>query len=97
MEKECIVLGFGDFENKETGEKMLRILLGIRSTNEKYKGIMVAPPVFLNYDEKLKNNLELYIEDNGENLEAFYTTTDNILTGKTKVSNIIIVSKKNFG
>lgn len=90
MEKECIILGFGDYENKETGEKLLRILIGVDSISDKYKGIMVAPAVFLNYDEELKDKLTEYIEDKGENLKAYYKTTDNILTGKTKVSDIII-------
>ena len=44
--KECEILGYGTFADKETGEALLRILIGIKSKSDKYVGTMVAPPVF---------------------------------------------------
>lgn len=86
--KECKILGYGTFSEKETGEMMLRILIGVNSTSEKYVGLMVAPPVFLKYNEELEKDLKDYIEGNYE--KAYYKTTDNIITGKTKVVSIIV-------
>ena len=33
MKKECYIIGFGSYSEKETGEMMLRILIGIKSNN----------------------------------------------------------------
>lgn len=87
MKKECFIIGFGSYAEKETGEMMLRILLGIKSNSENYIGMMVAPPVYLKYSEDLEENLKEAINDS--NIKTYYTTTDNIITGKTKVDNII--------
>lgn len=87
MKKECIILGYGTYAEKETGEMMLRILIGIKSNSENYKGIMVAPPVYLKYDDILIDKLSEAIED--KSIKTYYTTTDNIITGKTKVNDII--------
>lgn len=87
--KECIILGFGKYPDKETGEMMLRILIGIDSKNDNYYGIMVAPAVFLKYEEDLENDLRLAI-DNKDDTKSYYTTTDNIITGKTKVNALYV-------
>ena len=81
--KECKILGFGKCTLKETGEAKLRILIGVRSNNENYTGLMVAPPVFLDYNENLEKDLGKAVQD--ENIQTYYTTTDNIISGKTKV------------
>lgn len=90
MKKECIILGYAPYEEKETLKKMLRILIGTNSDKENYKGIMVAPPVYLDYKEELVNLLNAYLDDESKQVKAYYKTTDNIFTGKTKVSDIII-------
>lgn len=84
--KECEIFGFGKFNDKETNEEMLRILIGVESNNEKYTGIM-ATTIFLPYDKNLEDDLE-YARKNKK--KASYETTDNIITGKTKVSKIIV-------
>ena len=86
--KECKVLGFGKCVIKDTGEAMLRILIGVQSNNENYTGLMVAPPVFLSYNENLERDLSMAIRN--ENIQTYYTTTDNIISGKTKVSSIFV-------
>ena len=91
--KECEILGYGTFADKETGEALLRILIGIKSKSDKYVGTMVAPPVFLSYDESLEYDLKKYINKK-DNFKAYYESTDNIITGKTKVSKIVI--EENF-
>ena len=87
--KECKVLGYGKYPDKETGEMMLRVLIGIKSDNEKYYGTMIAPAIFLKYDEQLEESLK-YAIDNRDLVKAYYTTTDNIITGKTKVDAIYV-------
>lgn len=86
MGKKCKILGFGEFTDKETGELMLRILISVTSNREKYYGRMVPPAIFFNYDEELKENLINSIKNENE---CEYTTTDDIVTGKTKVNHII--------
>ena len=90
--KKCEILGFGQYEDKETHDQKLRILLGVDSTNEKYTGLQIAT-AFLDYDSQLERNLKGYFEDK-EELQAYYETTDNIVTGKTKVSKIHIRTKE---
>lgn len=87
MKKECIIIGYGKYSEKDTGEIMLRILIGINSQSESYYGIQVAPPVYLPFNEVLEDNLKNAIDD--REIKTYYTTTDNIISGKTKVNNII--------
>ncbi|HIT12250.1 MAG TPA: hypothetical protein IAB58_05610 [Candidatus Pelethosoma merdigallinarum] len=87
--KECKVFGYGKYPDKETGEMMLRVLIGIKSENEKYYGMMIAPAIFLKYDEQLEESLK-YAIDNKNLTRTYYTTTDNIITGKTKVDAIYV-------
>ena len=87
--KECRVFGYGKYPDKETGEMMLRVLIGIKSENEKYYGMMIAPAIFLKYDEQLEESLK-YAIDNKNLTRTYYTTTDNIITGKTKVDAIYV-------
>ena len=89
MKKECKVLGFGKYPDKESGEMMIRVLISINSDHENYYGEMIPPAVFLKYDEELEKNLKFAI-DNRDNAKVYYTTTDNIITGKTKVNAIFI-------
>ncbi len=83
--KECTIIGFGKYKSKETNEEMLRIIIGIDSISENYTGTMVVA-VHLDYsgelEEQLKNAYEL-----GEIVQ--YTTTDNIVTGKTRINKFI--------
>ncbi len=86
--KECKILGFGKFTSKDDNEEMLRILIGIKSDKENYKGMMIAPPVYLKYDQLLERQLNSAITN--DSIKAKYETTDDIISGKTKVSKIII-------
>lgn len=85
--KTCTVIGYNDYIQKETNEKFLRILVGIDPKSDKFKGLSVIL-VYLPYTEELKQDLDLSI-DNG--LMCEYTTTDNILTGKTKISTLKVI------
>ena len=87
MKKKCLILGYGTFEDKDTHDEMLRITMAIESNSEKYKGLM-ATNVFLKSNQILKETLDSAIND--KSLDVYYETTDNIITGKTKVSNIFI-------
>lgn len=84
--KECKILGYGKFNEKETNNEMLRIVLGIDSNNENYKGTMVTT-AFLDYSKDLEDELNYAIDNNKM---ASYETTDNIITGKTKISKITV-------
>lgn len=84
--KECKIIGYGKFKDKDTQEEMLRIVIGIDSTNENYKGTMITT-AFLPYDKDLEDDLDYAIKNNKK---ASYETTDNIITGKTKVSKITV-------
>ena len=85
--KECKILGYGNCTLTETGEMKLRVVIGVKSNSEKYTGLMVAPAIYLDYNENLEENL--YNAINDENIKCYYETSDNIITGKTKVTNII--------
>ena len=83
--KQCTIIGFGKYKNKETHEEMLRIIIGVESISENYTGTMVVA-VHMEYNKKLEEDLKNAIET-GEIVE--YTTTDNIVSGKTKVNKLI--------
>lgn len=83
--KQCTIIGYGKYTEKEENKEMLRIIIGIDSISDKYKGTMVVP-VHLEYNEELERNLNIAIKS-GEMVE--YTTTDNIVSGKTKVNSLI--------
>lgn len=87
MKKECKILGFQECTVKDTGELMLRICMSIKSNRDNYYGDE-STFIFLPLDEELKENLKLAIDD--KNVKTYYTTTDNIISGKTKVNNIIV-------
>ena len=87
MKKECKILGFQECTVKDTGELMLRICISIKSNRENYYGDE-STFIFLPLSEELKNKLKMAIDD--EDTQAYYTTTDNIISGKTKVNNIIV-------
>lgn len=85
--KECKILGYQKCTIKDSQEEMLRICLAILSTRENYVG-MESTYIFLPYSDELKTNIDNYFRN--DDLTAYYETTDNIVTGKTKVSKIII-------
>lgn len=85
--KECKILGYQKCTIKESKEEMLRICLAILSTRENYVG-NESTYIFLPYSDELKSNIDNYFRN--DDLTAYYETTDNIVTGKTKVSKIII-------
>ena len=64
---------------------MLRIIIGVNSTSENYTGTMVVP-VHLDYSKSLEDDLKNAI-DTG--IIVKYTTTDNIVSGKTRVNKLI--------
>ena len=70
--KECYIIGYKPCQNKETKENLLRIIIEIKSQDEKLIGNN-AIICFLN--EAIENNTKVY-----------YETTDNIETGKTKIT-----------
>ena len=82
--KKCKIIGYGKFEDKETKEEMLRIVIGIPSNNDKYIGTMTTT-VFLEYSEQLEHELNEAL-----NLDSvvYYQTSDNIITGKTKITKL---------
>ena len=84
--KECEIFGYGKFKDKDTQEEMLRIVIGIDSRNDNYVGTMITT-AFLPYDKDLEDDLDYAIKNNKK---ASYETTDNIITGKTKVSKITV-------
>lgn len=84
--KECEVFGYGKFKDKDTQEDMLRIVIGIDSRNENYFGTMITT-AFLPYNRELEEDLEYAIKNK---VYVNYETTDNIITGKTKVSKITV-------
>lgn len=86
MDKECKILGYHEVTIKETGEVMYRICISLKSKKDKYVG-NESLYVFLPINDELKETLNYAIENE---CIAHYTTTDNIITGKTKVSNITI-------
>lgn len=86
--KECKILGYGTYTDKETHEEKLRVVLGVESLKDNYYGIQPAV-AFLEKDDILIMELSNYIK-NPSSYQAYYETTDNIVTGKTKVSKIII-------
>lgn len=83
--KECTIIGFGKYKEKEEQKDMLRIIIGVESTSENYTGLMIVA-VHLDYTRELENNLKDAIKS-GEMIK--YTTTDNIVSGKTRVNNFI--------
>lgn len=83
--KECTIIGFGKYKSKETNEEMLRIIIGIDSISENYTGTMVVA-VHLDYSSELEEQLNNAYET-GEIVR--YTTTDNIVTGKTRINKLI--------
>lgn len=84
--KECKVIGYQECTIKDTHEEMLRICLQIKSSRENYVGDE-SVYIFLPNEEKLKSDIEKYL--NKEYFKCTYETTDNIVTGKTKVSKLI--------
>ena len=83
--KECTIIGYGKYKKKETQEEMLRIIIGVDSISENYVGIMVVA-VHMDYNKDLEEDLNNAIKT-GEMVK--YTTTDNIVSGTTKVNKFI--------
>ena len=84
--KNCQILGYGKYTEKETNNEMIRIVVGIDSTSENYTGTMVTT-AFLEYSKDLEDELNYAIKTGAA---ASYQTTDNIITGKTKINKIIV-------
>lgn len=90
--KECKILGYRPYDEKDeekklTGKKMLRIIITIESPEDSETYGRIPVPVYLNYNEEFEKDLKNAIDDN---LTVKYQTEENILTGKTRVKNIII-------
>lgn len=90
MERKKInsIIGYGKYSEKETGEMMLRILIVVPRNHENYYGD-IAVPVYLNWSQVLENSLKTAIDD-PNSVDCYYTTNEDIVTGKTKVDNIYI-------
>lgn len=89
--KECKILGFKAYDEKDeskklTGNKMIRIIIAVKPIDNSYYGI-IPVPVYLKFSEELERNLMDAIDND---LDVSYETEENILTGKTRVSNLII-------
>lgn len=89
MEKECEIIGFGTYNDKETQEKKIRVILGVDRKRENYWGLTPAV-AFLDHTTILENKLIEYKQDITKTKKAYYETEEDITTGKTKVVNIII-------
>lgn len=87
--KECEILGYQQCTVKDSQEEMLRICMAIKSSREKFIG-KESVYIFLPYSKFLETKLNDYVLGNPQNKTAYYRTTDNIITGKTKVSEIVI-------
>lgn len=90
-EKKCKIIGYSTFmkkddNGKETGEQFLRIILGIKSDFDSYYGTIIAPALFLEYDEELEEELQNAID---EEKIISYETEENILTGKVKIKSLL--------
>ncbi len=89
--KECKILGYRPYDEKNelkqlTGKKMLRIIITIESEENSESYGRIPVPVYLDYNEEFEKDLKLAIDDD---LVVKYTTEENILTGKTRVKNIL--------
>lgn len=78
----CRIFGFNEFTNKND-EKILRIVIGIESQNERYKGL-IPTTVFLKSNDNLIETLKYSIDTKEE---IYYECSNNIVTGKTKIIN----------
>ena len=86
--KECKIIGYGSYADKETGELKFRICMCVDGNNpEKYTG-KVAVFAFLSQTDELENKLKRAVIN--ENVKCYYTTEENIVTGKTRVSDIYV-------
>lgn len=85
--KECKIIGYGGYADKETGELRFRICMCVDGTNEKYNG-QVAVFVFLPQTDELESKLKRALSN--PNTKHYYTTEENIATGKTKVKEIYV-------
>lgn len=85
--KKCEILGYSKCTVKETNEDMFRICIVIDSQRENYSG-KESLYIFLPYDHELENNLNNYLKSELRK-SIYYETTDNIVSGKTKVSKLI--------
>ena len=88
--KNCKILGFGSYQDKDTQEQKLRIIIAYDSKNEKYYGLSVAA-AFLDYDASFERQLKNYV-DNESKYNATYEVSQDIGT-KTKITKIIINEK----
>lgn len=89
--KTCKILGFRPYDEKDenkkpTGNKMLRIVMRIKPQIDDYYG-ETPVTVFLPYNEEFEKDLKKAYD---QDLTCEYKTTDNIVTGTTKVTSIII-------
>ena len=82
----CDIIGYSQVKIKDTGEEMFRICIAIDSTKENYIG-KESLYIFLSNDDDLKYNLDNYL--NGLLHKCYYETTNNILSGKTKVTKLV--------
>lgn len=82
--KECYVLGYKCYDDKDTKEKMIRIIITVESIDSKYYGKMPVP-VYMKWSNDLEKNLMKTIDENDC---INYETEENILTGKTRVSKL---------
>lgn len=84
--KKCKIIGYAPCENKETKEELFRIVIGIPSISEKYKGTMTTT-AFLEKTNELEKILDKAITNN---IDVYYETSENIITGKTKITKIML-------
>ncbi len=90
-EKNCKVLGYKAYDEKDnekklTGKKMLRVIITIESNEENGYIGRIPVAVYFEYDQNLCIQLSKVINSE-ETIK--YETSENILTGKTKVSKLI--------
>ena len=89
----CIILGFKPTFAKDTLEEKLIIQIAIKTYDKDYIGDFPIQPIWLDNKDNLKEKLINYLR-NPQSFVATYEIRPNIITGKTKISNLIIEEQK---
>ena len=77
----CNILGFKKYQDKNSGEEMVRIIITVENDDDEYTGL-VPVCVFLKQENNILYNLK---NAYNEKKDVYYKTRENIATGKTKV------------
>jgi len=87
--KNCKILGFKEITRKEDMERVLIVNVSVKTYDKDYIGDFPLPVIYLDYSLELKEKMELYLL-HPEKFACAYEVRSNIITGKAKISNILI-------